>query len=144
MENKAGQNLHLKAISYVSKPPKTSELAMTRIVQVETEAMRVHFAHLIDDKVTDVTTRDGISSVHGQVWAPCCSFPSMDEDLLLYLAILGGKPHSAYSRSYRKCNKYSSYCISTWQMFMMYMEGKGVATDEAAVAEMTSRRTRMQ
>ncbi|KAK1942243.1 hypothetical protein P3T76_006565 [Phytophthora citrophthora] len=135
MDNETGRNAHLKAISYALKSPETSESAMTQMVEVEAEAMRVHFAHFADDKLTDVTSCDGISSVHGQVWVPRCSFPIMDEDLLLYLAILGGKPFSGYTRSSYMLHVSASDCISTWQMFMMYQGGKGFATDEVAVPE---------
>ncbi|GMF58664.1 unnamed protein product [Phytophthora fragariaefolia] len=64
-------------------------------VHLMTSAMHKHFANLVKEKITDVTL-DTSLKVDGRAWNPMCRFSSMEDDLLLYLAILGGKTCPSY------------------------------------------------
>ena len=62
-------------------------------------------------------------------WKPLCCFPSIEEDLLLYLAVLGGKTYSGY---YDRMNN-TDY--STLGIFSEYLRGPGFSTGENTQAE---------
>jgi hypothetical protein len=58
--------------------------------------MHLHFANLVDTRLTDVFLANKTLVLGIQKWEPLCAVPGIEEDLLLYLAILGGKAYSGY------------------------------------------------
>ncbi|KAF1791159.1 hypothetical protein GQ600_9853 [Phytophthora cactorum] len=51
---------------------------------VGTESMHLHFANLVDTRVTDVfLAKKELALDDGEQWKPLCCFPGMEEDLLL-------------------------------------------------------------
>lgn len=105
MKRTEGRDAQLKAISYnlletckgdepVPKKPKRD---------VGVESMNLHFANLKDKEMIDLKMvneafymLEGPPTAISTVWSPLCRFPSLNKDVLLYLAVLGGKDHSAY------------------------------------------------
>ncbi|GMF24332.1 unnamed protein product [Phytophthora fragariaefolia] len=68
-------------------------------VHLKPPGMHKHFANLADEKVTDVKVLNaslGIDGPDWEKWQSMCSFASIEDDLLLYLAILGGKTYPSY------------------------------------------------
>ncbi|EGZ29986.1 hypothetical protein PHYSODRAFT_469425 [Phytophthora sojae] len=94
-----GKSAQLLAISYtnamecesVIEPPQKKQR-----VQVQTTGMHKHFANLVDKEVTDVSLSNKKLVTDAGGWAPKCSFSAIEDDMLLYLAILGGKRYSSY------------------------------------------------
>ncbi|EGZ24227.1 hypothetical protein PHYSODRAFT_296374 [Phytophthora sojae] len=67
-----------------------------RRVQVKSSGMHKHFANLVDEEVTDVAVSAQQLMIGDVAWEPKCSFASIVDDMLLYLAILGGKTYPSY------------------------------------------------
>lgn len=87
--------------------------------------MHLHFANLVDDRLTDVTLSNQELRLDDDVlWKPLCRFPEIEEDLLLYLAILGGKSYSGYyDYGVQKT-------FSTIRIFSDFLNGKGFCVGE--------------
>ncbi|KAF4031317.1 hypothetical protein GN244_ATG16772 [Phytophthora infestans] len=103
MDEKHGRYAQLMAISYTNAEETDEEPPLKkRRLLVGAESMHLHFANLVDEKVTDVIISNGELNMEPRTtgplipWAPQCCFSQMDKDVLLYLAILGGKTHSGY------------------------------------------------
>ncbi|OQS06071.1 Crinkler (CRN) family protein [Thraustotheca clavata] len=62
------------------------------------KCMHHHFANLVDKGLTDfVLAKQFLKLVNdGTIWEPKFCFPSIEDDILLYLAILGGKECPTY------------------------------------------------
>lgn len=147
MKKQAGRDAQLMAISYsnadkelptttendtsksAQKKRKSAVVAKSepaqkkRKVAVGTDCMNLHFANLVDDQLTDVMLYGGKLEVNGELWEPWCRFLTIEEDLLLYLAVLGGKTYSGY---YNHPNREA---YSTRHIFMMNLKGKGFSID---------------
>ncbi|KAL8005952.1 hypothetical protein Plhal703r1_c06g0031031 [Plasmopara halstedii] len=50
--------------------------------------MHLHFANLVDEQLTDMTISDGTLRTNSGTWTLTCCFSAINEDMLLYLAIL--------------------------------------------------------
>jgi hypothetical protein len=74
-----------------AEPPKKK----TRL-EVGPPGMNLHFANLIDEDLKDLYASEGNLLTKVSSWKPTCIFPAIDEDVLLYLAILGGKEFPSY------------------------------------------------
>ncbi|KAG2970461.1 hypothetical protein PC119_g23649 [Phytophthora cactorum] len=96
-----------------------------RKTDVGAESMHLHFANLVDTRVTDVfLAKKELALDNGEQWKPLCCFPGMEEDLLLYLEILGGTSYSGYY-DLRVQNTHSTKIV-----FLDYMRGKVCPVDE--------------
>ena len=80
--------------------------------------MHLHFANLIDQQITDVRIMGSNTFEQNPPWKPWCRFPIVEEDLLLYLAVLGGKTYSGYY-DYQKWMDHL-----TFRIFVEYLKGK--------------------
>ncbi|UIZ21110.1 hypothetical protein KXD40_000080 [Peronospora effusa] len=123
-----GMDAQLMAISYTNvasddTSPPPSKKRKTAL-KVGTYCMHLHFANLVDDQATEVKVMDGQLKLNGELWKPFCCFPDIDEDVLLYLAIMGGKTYSGYYDR-EKCMGYS-----TLRIFSEYLQGRGRTTNE--------------
>ncbi|OWZ14827.1 Crinkler (CRN) [Phytophthora megakarya] len=99
----------------------------SRNTTVGTNCMNLHFANVVDDQTTciDVMSSGGkLITEDRNLWGPLCRFPTIEKDLLLYLAILGGKDFSGYYDHLLKI------AHSTFSIFSQYLSGKGFQTDE--------------
>lgn len=82
------------------KKPVTEPLINKPRMEVETSGMHLHFANLVDEELTDLSALGNV--LYAQIerefirWSPQCCFPVVNEDVLLYLAILGGKEFPSY------------------------------------------------
>ncbi|KAL8017398.1 hypothetical protein Plhal710r2_c023g0096471 [Plasmopara halstedii] len=90
--------------------------------------MHLHFANLVDEQLTDMTISDVTLGTSSGTWTLTCCFSAINEDMLLYLAIFGGKifqatmttkigrstQRSIYSRSdkYIPCPCKHERCVS--------------------------------
>ncbi|POM73326.1 Crinkler (CRN) family protein [Phytophthora palmivora] len=122
MGNQLGIEAQMMAISYtnatdINANDDTFEPVLkTRKIDVGATCMNVHFANLIDEQNTDVKQGGGdFSYIEGYQWVPYCRFPKIEEDLLLYLAVLGGKAYSGYyehttSQPYSTCWIFQNSC----------------------------------
>ncbi|KAG1688451.1 hypothetical protein DVH05_003656 [Phytophthora capsici] len=95
--NASGEHPH-----YAISGDDMSERASTKRRKLDLDVgvanMHLHFANLIDEEITDVVVSRGNLEyqLNGRPWSPICRFPVVEEDVLLYLAVLGGKKFSAY------------------------------------------------
>ncbi|KAG3053896.1 hypothetical protein PI125_g25943 [Phytophthora idaei] len=107
-----------------------------RKTDVGTESMHLHFANLVDTRVIDVfLAKKELGLDNGEQWKPLCCFPGMEEDLLLYLAILGGTSYSGYyDLRVQKTH-------STKIVFLGYMGGKVFPVDENSDTRSNSYKT---
>ncbi|KAK1931097.1 hypothetical protein P3T76_013286 [Phytophthora citrophthora] len=129
--NKAnGPEAQMMAISYAKTDPvnvlNTSSPGVKRHTSDEWEGhvmkrrrldvgsicLHVHFANLIDEQPPDIEVAHGNMYFGKGGWLPQCRFLTIDEDLLLYLAVLGGKECSAYFGS--------KSTLSVFQAFSMH------------------------
>ncbi|KAE8895547.1 hypothetical protein PF003_g20687 [Phytophthora fragariae] len=108
------------------KTDSASEPALKkRRLEVGTKSMHLHFANLMDEKLT---VQRSTNQLHQRrdgkwvPWRPLCRFPAIDEDVLLYLAVLGGKTYSGYF------DRVEYIPHSTLEIFKMYPKGKGFST----------------
>ncbi|KAK1944510.1 hypothetical protein P3T76_004422 [Phytophthora citrophthora] len=78
---------------------------------MEAKTMHVHFANMSNEGLTDVGVSNGnfFCRKDRGPWIPTCQFPAIEEDVLLYLAVLGGKK-SAYC-NHNKPEEYSAASI---------------------------------
>ncbi|KAE8895319.1 hypothetical protein PF003_g20690 [Phytophthora fragariae] len=143
MNKKGGPDAQLMAMSYSNAridimpsagteiPDRDTDSASEpalkkRRLEVGTKSMHLHFANLMDNELTDVQRstnqlhklRDG----KWVPWRPLCCFPAINEDVLLYLAVLGGKKYSGYY------DRVSNIPHSTLEMFQLFPKGTGFAT----------------
>ncbi|KAK1929667.1 hypothetical protein P3T76_014884 [Phytophthora citrophthora] len=58
--------------------------------------MHLHFANLVDRLLTQVVLKYGVLQVDCEHWVPRCVFSDIQDDMLLYLGVLGGKDYSGY------------------------------------------------
>jgi hypothetical protein len=61
-----------------------------------TPLIHSHFAQLNEDSKNFVLMNDGCIQHTDEAWKPCSAFPKIENDLLLYLLLMGGKYHSAF------------------------------------------------
>ncbi|UIZ20494.1 hypothetical protein KXD40_001449 [Peronospora effusa] len=128
MGKQEGKDAQLIAISYTnvdsddSSPSPLKKRKITPVVG--THCMHLHFANLVDPQATEVDIIKSQLEVNGKSWEPLCCFPEIDEDMLLYLAILGGKAYSGYYDRRR------SIGYSTLAIFSMYLKGHGFTSGE--------------
>ncbi|KAJ8576435.1 hypothetical protein ON010_g2776 [Phytophthora cinnamomi] len=131
MNSPEGMYIQLMAISYTNaigdvdmsvaiaaaNPSIVGEPAQKkRRVHLKTPGMHKHFANLVDDKVTDVMALDallGTKQPDWRMWQPMCSFTSIEDDLLLYLAILGGKDYPSYYNPIKRMHHSTKHIFST-------------------------------
>jgi hypothetical protein len=64
--------------------------------------MDLHFANLKDEDVKDLVAGGMVLRAGLVEWIPKCCFPAIGNDVLLYLAILGGKEFPSYMDSTKK------------------------------------------
>ncbi|KAG2785675.1 hypothetical protein Pcac1_g4631 [Phytophthora cactorum] len=133
MGDKKGKYAQLMAISYTNAAHSLLPTAAAmgalpvkkRKTDVGAESMHLHFANLVDTRVTDVfLAKKELALDNGEQWKPLCCFPGMEEDLLLYLEILGGTSYSGYY-DLRVQNTHSTKIV-----FLDYMRGKVCPVDE--------------
>ncbi|KAL3672894.1 hypothetical protein V7S43_019077 [Phytophthora oleae] len=120
MNTSQGRDAQLMALSYThasSKRPDfkilvaggdgTSEPPLKRM-KVAVESMQLHFANLEDEVISDVDVSWGSLLYRDtqNAWSPTCHFPVIEKDVLLYLAVLGGKQSAYYN--YRIEKEYST------------------------------------
>ncbi|CAI5705324.1 unnamed protein product [Peronospora effusa] len=123
MKEQEGKDAQLMAISYTNvdsdgtSPPPHKK--MKTELEVGIRSMHLHFANLVDKQKTEVVINDRKLKIDGMPWKPSCCFPSINQDMLLYLAILGGKTYSGYYDR-DQCIDYSTLGI-----FSEYLKGKG-------------------
>ncbi|KAE9060888.1 hypothetical protein PF005_g31669, partial [Phytophthora fragariae] len=144
MSNDDGKYAQLMAISYTnaadSLPPTDVDMGAPplkkRKTDVGTKSMHLHFANLMDTRLTDVfLASKQLVLDNEKQWKPVCCFPGMKEDLLLYLAIMGGKSYSGYyDPQLQKAH-------STKKVFLDYMEGKGFSVSENKAARSNNYKT---
>ena len=60
-----------------------------------TALIHSHFAQLSGEKKL-ILKNDGCLSGQDQIWQPCSEFPSVEDDVLLYLLLMGGKNFPAF------------------------------------------------
>ncbi|KAL7998063.1 hypothetical protein Plhal703r1_c30g0117771 [Plasmopara halstedii] len=132
LHSKNGQYAQLMAISHSNavvcgeneeEPP----IKKTRL-EVEAIGMHSHFANLIDDEVKDVFSWNGELTTNAGLWEPKCCFPPVNKDVLLYLAILGGKIFPSYFDLGEK--HFSTKCIfATTEVFSVHENSNAVSDD---------------
>ncbi|UIZ21983.1 hypothetical protein KXD40_008930 [Peronospora effusa] len=125
MEKQEGKDAQLMAISYINagtgetSPPPYEKRKVAQ--EMGAFCMDLHFANLAVDQATEVDII-GSLKVNSMPWEPLYCFPAIEEDLLLYLAILGGKTYSGYY------DRQLSIDHSTLGIFSACLKGKGVTT----------------
>ncbi|KAG3067203.1 hypothetical protein PI125_g23688, partial [Phytophthora idaei] len=121
MSKQGGRNAQMMAMSYTNADPcETSPpQAKRRKIDVGIKSMHLHFANLVDSQHTDVNVSQGVLVVNNKQWLPLCRFPTTAEDVLLYLAVLGGKTYSGYY------DVLSDKHYSVWNMFSLWKRGPG-------------------
>lgn len=90
--------------------------------------MHHHFANMVDEEITDVSAVSGDLMIPSQFrpgcligWRPKCGFSSIDDYMLLYLSIVGGKTYPIYY------DKIANMKYSTRHVFSLdYLEELGV------------------
>ncbi|KAG1713285.1 hypothetical protein DVH05_001005 [Phytophthora capsici] len=120
MIKRDGTDSQLKAISYTHSTAVIPNLTILvddgtsehplKKRKVSVENMQVHFANLEDEDITDVNVYWGRlfrRNTREEHWGPACHFPAIDKDVLLYLAVLGGK-QSAYCNAMENEMEYST------------------------------------
>ena len=128
MRTSEGRHAQLVAISYTNadtsgtSPPPRKKLRLD--YDAGTCFMHLHFANLMDAQITDVALEQGLLRSYNVEWKPWCCFPAIEKDLLLYLAILGGKNHSGYDD--RSCGT----ARSTLCIFSDFLAGPGFSWGE--------------
>ncbi|CAH0486112.1 unnamed protein product [Peronospora farinosa] len=116
MYRKDGKDAHLMATAYTNVDHE-SRIAGSTVPEprpkkrkfagvVGTQCMHVHFANLVEDQHIDVMLLEGKLNVDGVHWEPRCRFPKVEEDVLLYLAVVGGKDSLGDANHYKY--KYSA------------------------------------
>ncbi|UIZ20906.1 hypothetical protein KXD40_001421 [Peronospora effusa] len=126
MGKQEGRDAQLMAISYANvciggispRPYKKRKVAS----DMGAHCMHLHFANLVDPQATEVDVIGNRLYVDSESWEPLCCFPDIEEDLLLYLAILGGKTYSGYY------DRHLSIDYSTSAIFSMYLRGQSFTT----------------
>lgn len=107
MDSVEGKLAQLIAISHTNIPQARDEPQRKKPrIEAKTSAMHLHFANLKDEGLTAVTLNKKLF-VNDVPWKPICQFPMIEDDLLLYLAILGGKEYPSYY-DYTSGNKLST------------------------------------
>ncbi|OQR84586.1 Crinkler (CRN) family protein [Thraustotheca clavata] len=77
-------------------PPPTKRFKYALPRKNGASCMHKHFANLVDEEVSDITLAENGLEKNDITWEPRCCFPSIEEDILLYLAILGGRKRATY------------------------------------------------
>ncbi|KAL7679531.1 hypothetical protein Plhal304r1_c077g0163951 [Plasmopara halstedii] len=94
----------LLAISYINHTGNAS-FRKKRRNEAGTFGMHLHFANLVDELLTDMSSSDDtLRAKSSGTWRPTCCFSAIDKDMLLYLAILVFSVHentNAVSHDYR-------------------------------------------
>ncbi|KAL3667217.1 hypothetical protein V7S43_007452 [Phytophthora oleae] len=139
LAHQSGQAAQLAAISYSVSDAKIEPPLKKR--RVGTHCMNLHFANLVDDQLTKVVLKDGELQVDGKDWVPQCVFPDIQDDMLLYLAVLGGKEYSGYydhnsHTAHSTKSIFSRYIISTG--LALRTNTKAVKSDYAAFENMVA------
>jgi hypothetical protein len=151
MDSKEGTEAQLMAISYTaasstdpmsaasassggSKQPakrKASGAVTTSARKrrnVQPVSMHRHYANLVDEQLTELSMiRGKLLRSGGMCWRPMCQFPAMEEDVLLYLAVLGGR-----KPGYFDWGKDSSFSVK--RIFLDYPSEKDDSTGGALTA----------
>ncbi|KAF4030884.1 hypothetical protein GN244_ATG17305 [Phytophthora infestans] len=124
MNTESGRHAQLMALSYTNASVELPDYTISatscdddrsepplKKSKVGVQSMHVHFANLVDEEITDVVVSGGrLKKGDGTPWIPICRFPVIEEDVLLYLAVLGGKELSAYY-DYNTGTKYSTASV---------------------------------
>jgi hypothetical protein len=63
---------------------------------LSTPLIHSHFAQLNEVSKSFVLMNDGCKKGTDEVWKPCSAFPKVQDDILLYLLLMGGKYHPAF------------------------------------------------
>lgn len=81
-------------------------------LEMRTFLLHLLFANLVDEQFTDVNLSDmKLTTDDDSPWELKCCFPAVEEDLLLYLAILGEWRYQSYYD--QGCRKNFSTSISS-------------------------------
>ncbi|KAF0713546.1 Aste57867_4297 [Aphanomyces stellatus] len=100
-KNFDGKYAQLMAISFTNGHQPATKKPRS---EVGSSSMHAHFANLVDECLSDIYLSTGRLHKVTQEdmlvpWEVKCCFPPINEDLLLYLSVLGGKSRSAYSEA---------------------------------------------
>jgi hypothetical protein len=63
---------------------------------LSTALIHSHFAQLKEVSKSFVLMNDGCKKNTEEIWKPCSAFPKVQDDILLYLLLMGGKYHPAF------------------------------------------------
>ncbi|KAG9401217.1 hypothetical protein AC1031_009973 [Aphanomyces cochlioides] len=99
------EGAQMTAVSYANISTCDEQPAMKiRRLEVGSSAMHSHLANLVDESVSDISMAgNGFynrSKGNSSRWEAKCCFPPIDQDVLLYLSVLGGHSRSAYVSKY--------------------------------------------
>ena len=98
LNSDSGKYAQMMAVSYTNARKNTEEReTKKRRLEVGARSMHAHFANLVDRGINDYWLIRGILKKNNQDWKVKCCFPAVEEDLLLYLSILGSKEYPTYS-----------------------------------------------
>ncbi|KAF4040980.1 hypothetical protein GN244_ATG07024 [Phytophthora infestans] len=122
MSKPEGRNAQMMAMSNVDAVETSEPETKRRRIASGIQSMHSHFANLADSQHTDVYVSQGELTANGKEWLPLCSFPTIREDVLLYLAVLGGKTYSGY------------YNESVWRVFSLWKKRHGLTMGETTKA----------
>ncbi|KAH9125445.1 hypothetical protein AeMF1_003935 [Aphanomyces euteiches] len=99
----------MMAVSYANISTCDDQPAMKiRRLEFGSSAMHWHLANLVDESVRDISKAgNGFynrSKGNLSPWEAKCCFPRIDQDVLLYLSVLGGHSRSAYASKFNVHN----------------------------------------
>jgi hypothetical protein len=91
------QNAHLSLSDWTDQP---------------TPLIHSHFAQLKSLKKNFVVWCDGYIKGTFMIWTPCSAFPKVQDDVLLYLLLMGGKDFSAFYSRHKEQVPYAHFLMS--------------------------------
>ncbi|CAK4196840.1 unnamed protein product [Aphanomyces euteiches] len=103
------EGAQMMAVSYANISTCDDQPAMKiRRLEFGSSAMHWHLANLVDESVSDISKAgNGFynrSKANLSPWEAKCCFPRIDQDVLLYLSVLGGHSRSAYASKFNVHN----------------------------------------
>jgi hypothetical protein len=142
LNSKNGKYAQLMAISHSNAvvcgeddevPPRKK----TRL-EVGTIGMHLHFANLIDDEVKDMFAWKEALATNAGPWEPKCCFPPINKDVLLYLAILGGKAFPSYYDYKGKKHYSTKWIFEKTKVFSVHENSNAVSNDYKSFENMVA------
>ncbi|KAL7999200.1 hypothetical protein Plhal703r1_c26g0108771 [Plasmopara halstedii] len=135
LHSQDGKMAQLMAISYTNSAENHEDASRKKC---RASGMHLHFANLFDEQLTDITISDGTLETSSGDWRPTCCFSAIDEDRLLYLAILGGKIFPSYYDHESLKNYSTKYIFAVTRIFSVHENTNAVSNDDKVFENMVT------